>query len=69
MRVLTCRKTSSEMLYGVLLILDTLLNMEEPSFTEPPDNPSRWDSDPDKEDLQMIVIGDFFSKRESTHLL
>ena len=44
------------MLYGVLLTLDTFPNMEEPSLTEPPDKPSRWDSDPDREDLQMIVL-------------
>ena len=70
MRVLTCRKTSSEMLDGVLLILDTFPNMEEPSLTEPPDKPSRWDSEPDMEDLQINVIDGLSNNQApSTHLL
>ena len=52
------------MLYGaLLLILDTFENMEDPSLTEPPDNPSRWESDPDMEDLKMEVIEDFLTSK------
>ena len=53
----TWRNTSSETVLVAMLTLERLPNMEEQSLAEPPeqslaDTPSRWDSDPDTEDLQ-----------------